>query len=411
MSRAWIRNALTASVLAVLLATPLVFFAHAKPTQSSASPTAALPPPPGNGGAQSSSFPVLGLATTEGWTTLAAPLVPKEGAAGAWQSGQFYYTHGAPNNLQVYNPKTDTWAVKAPPLVGMMEVSAVGVKATRTTGPAIIVFGDVTCGAPCGTGTQIYNIATNTWGFGAANPNPDGGTGAIVDKAGLVHVFGGKGCTGSGCAGAATTHNIYNPLTDTWAAGPAMPVARGDIYQVARDVECTLPTGVIGPVPVAGWTIDTLCERFGIDDACLIYVAGGHNAAGIGLTSVSTFDSCTSTWGSIAPMSASHHDGVAGFCGGNLFVIAGDGLTALNEKFNVKAGTWSTTTPLPAPRDEPAASAVSAMVNGAPAIFVVSGHSSPSSFMMRCPVIPSPLPSDAPLPTVDLTPPPPALAV
>jgi N-acetylneuraminic acid mutarotase len=86
---------------------------------------------------------------------------------------------------------------------------------------------------------QIYDPATDQWttsGEGtdspAALPQARGGMGKAVFVGGEFWIIGGETLDGPGAtrSGVYDRVDIYNPLTNTWRAGPPMPTARHGIF-------------------------------------------------------------------------------------------------------------------------------------------------------------------------------------
>jgi len=116
---------------------------------------------------------------------------------------------------EVYDPVTDTWTTKTSIPTG------VDYYASAVVNNKIYIIG----GAVGVTLNQIYNPETDTWSSGAPLPT-------VVDSAAAgvtagttvtqrIFVLGGKHGLD-----AVNLNQVYDPETDTWVAGPAMPTAR-----------------------------------------------------------------------------------------------------------------------------------------------------------------------------------------
>jgi len=116
---------------------------------------------------------------------------------------------------EVYDPVTDTWTTKTPIPTG------VDYYASAVVDNKIYIIG----GAVGVTLNQIYDPETDTWSSGAPLPT-------VVDSAAAgvtagttvtqrIFVLGGKHGLD-----AVNLNQVYDPETDTWVAGPAMPTAR-----------------------------------------------------------------------------------------------------------------------------------------------------------------------------------------
>jgi len=136
--------------------------------------------------------------------------------------GKIYVIGGgqrAPNSNfdvnEVYDPETDTWTPKTPIPVGVeYYTSAVVDNKIYIIGGAVKV-----------TLNQIYDTETDTWSNGA--PIPKGvDAAAAVATSGVyapkrIYVIGGKQNLDT-----VNFNQIYDPETDTWSTGTAMPTAR-----------------------------------------------------------------------------------------------------------------------------------------------------------------------------------------
>jgi N-acetylneuraminic acid mutarotase len=141
-----------------------------------------------------------------------------------------------------YTPATDTWQAIASMPQGRNHAAA------ESDGLRIFVFG----GRGPGSGdenvvrngfdtVQIYNPATNSWvsSLDAGStleplPQARGGMGTAVYIEGEFWVMGGETLDGPGATadGVYNRVDVYNPITNTWRAGPAMPTARHGIFPV-----------------------------------------------------------------------------------------------------------------------------------------------------------------------------------
>jgi N-acetylneuraminic acid mutarotase len=118
-----------------------------------------------------------------------------------------------------YDPPTDTWSPRAPMPTprGALACAAIGetIYAIGGAGPA----GDT--GA-----AEAYDPTTDTWQANLAPmPTPrEHLASAVLD--GRIHVIGGRSPT---MAMTGTTHEVYDPNTNSWTAAPPLPTGRSGI--------------------------------------------------------------------------------------------------------------------------------------------------------------------------------------
>src|SRR5947207_1061486 len=113
-----------------------------------------------------------------------------------------------------------TWASEAPmptPRFGL------DVAADPASGLIYALGGQVGV-CPDATTSEVYNPATNSWAIKASMPSPhDQGGAAVVN--GIVYAIGGQ--NGCGFGNVLDTVDAYNPATDTWAAMAHLPEPAG----------------------------------------------------------------------------------------------------------------------------------------------------------------------------------------
>jgi N-acetylneuraminic acid mutarotase len=141
-----------------------------------------------------------------------------------------------------YAPATDTWQAIAPMPQGRNHAAA------ESDGAKLYVFGGRGPGSGDGNvvangfdTVQIYDPATDSWVSSldpestlAPLPQARGGMGTAVFANGEFWVMGGETVDGPGATADDVYDrvDIYNPTTNSWRAGPAMPTARHGIYPV-----------------------------------------------------------------------------------------------------------------------------------------------------------------------------------
>lgn len=141
-----------------------------------------------------------------------------------------------------YTPATDTWEAIAPMPQGRNHAAA------ESDGAKIFVFGGRGPGSGDGNvvangfdTVQIYDPATDSWESSldpgsTLEPLPQarGGMGTAVFANGEFWVMGGETLNGPGATAGHVYGrvDIYDPATNSWRAGPAMPTARHGIFPV-----------------------------------------------------------------------------------------------------------------------------------------------------------------------------------
>lgn len=131
---------------------------------------------------------------TDRWVTLPRPKNSYEYGTGGVLDGRFYVTGGSTNQLEMYDPATNQWTVKA-----------------TLPGP------------------------TRRWAAGAV-------------QFAKLYVFGGtSGWNSDETRAAVGTTSIYHPATTTWTAGPSMPYPQWGVAGVSRVMSDGRPwTEIVG---------------------------------------------------------------------------------------------------------------------------------------------------------------------
>jgi hypothetical protein len=117
---------------------------------------------------------------------------------------------GASNVNMVYDPATDSWETKA-----AMPTARYGIQAQVVNDKIYLIGGQRLLGYGLGyerlNVTEIYDPVTDTWSTGSAMPILDDAVTAVVDD--KIYVFG-------------SVTQIYDPKTDSWSVG-APPLKNG----------------------------------------------------------------------------------------------------------------------------------------------------------------------------------------
>ena len=177
--------------------------------------------------------------STNSWSLgMLAPLPPRsEEAYGETTHGGFLYAIGGRNllcsgpplgvcnNLERYDPVTNTWATLTP-----MLTARAGAAAAVLDDAIYVIGGRQIGGGPCSglplSVVERYDIDTDTWSTVASLPGPARSDLAAVSHGGKIFVFG--GC--SGLFAVTGEVDMYDPQTNTWTTGLAtMPTPRASL--------------------------------------------------------------------------------------------------------------------------------------------------------------------------------------
>lgn len=262
------------------------------------------------------------------------------------QDGRWLLTGGVnnindPQNLcEVYDPATDTFTAVAPMITprtghtatllndGRVFVAG-GLAAMTVTPSAIYAIFDTT------NLTEIYNPVTNTWTAGPNLRTPRAGQVAIPRPDGRVLIAGGISWDNLiivQLPAVRNTTDIYNPVTNTISAGPSMSTAHSLIDAVPLGNDRWLVAGGITALTLTSpGTSTTVCE---------IYNAG------------------TNTWTTTGSMATARGNHKTWSIGGGRFLSVGGGNGTLlapvplatGEIFDVATNAWTPGPSLTIPR-------------------------------------------------------------
>jgi N-acetylneuraminic acid mutarotase len=167
--------------------------------------------------------------TTNAWTSLAdMPFTLLSGTATATSDGKIYVLGGESdgwvnNYSQIYTIATNTWDINFVPNPVMQHQAIVG------NNGKIYLFGGRTANGALTDLVQIYTPATNDWTTGAPMPIPKAQFAAVKNVDGKIYIIGGKGSKLPIGGPFFNTVEIYNPATNTWEVGPALPAPAGGL--------------------------------------------------------------------------------------------------------------------------------------------------------------------------------------
>ena len=126
------------------------------------------------------------------------------------------------NNVEVYDPATNSWSSKA-----SMPTTRDSMQANVVNGRIYVISGEVSLieahsGAVFSDATEVYDPETDTWASAAPIPNHVAGyASAVLDN--KIYIIG--GATEGPPVGwhAVNTTQIYDPATNKWTSGAAIP--------------------------------------------------------------------------------------------------------------------------------------------------------------------------------------------
>lgn len=228
-------------------------------------------------------------------------------------------------SAELYDPATGTWAA-----TGQMTTARAGQTATLLASGKVLVAGGNTTGGYSTASAELYDPATGTWAAtGPMVSAPGSGATATLLPDGSVLVAGGCCVPGGGLPTALASAQIYNPVSNTWAATATMSTGRD--YATAT----LLGNGTV-------------------------LVAGGRNIVNPssgGVTSAEIYDPVTGTWHSTGTMTVGHGWATGSLLPDGQVLVAGGadldgccgGLVAA-DLYNPSSGTWQAAANMNAPR-------------------------------------------------------------
>jgi N-acetylneuraminic acid mutarotase len=196
---------------------------------------------------------------TDTWSTGADIPFATGSASTSLINGKVYLAGGivgssTVNHTAVYDPATNAWSMLAAMPAGRNHAAA------ATDGSKLYVFGGRGPGSGDGNvvalgfdDVQVYDPATNTWQTSASAasgippfPQKRGGMGKAVFLGGEFYVMGGETTSSGTGQVAGNVYNrvdVYHPLTKTWRLDAPMPTARHGIFPVLLDGKIHVPGG------------------------------------------------------------------------------------------------------------------------------------------------------------------------
>jgi hypothetical protein len=264
------------------------------------------------------------LLINDSWAVKASQPSPREGLSAGRVGGAIYaiggYDEEDTSVNEAYDILTNTWTAKTDAPSARSEMAA----AVDCNSIYVVGGRSFTAGSVVGT-LERYDVTTDSWATLAAMPTPRAGLGTAIVGSKLYAIGGRDGLVPHSGTPLAVME-VYDIATGTWAAGPAMPTPRMDIYS----------TAAVGEE---------------------IFVFGGFNLASGGvLDVVEAFNTTANAWIQLPAMPTPRSNAAAAFCNGHIAVVGGignaDNFLAANELFNPTTGEWLVMPPLPTARGE-----------------------------------------------------------
>lgn len=249
--------------------------------------------------------------------------------------GQTYVVGGYNSSpltaVQIYNPATNKWTAGTGLPTGLSNQACAGVRG------AVYEFGGtINNGASQTNAVLAYSPAAKTWSSKAAMPNARQDIVAVVSN-NLVYVIGGY--NGNRLA----TVDVYDPATDTWKSGsPLLTPQSGDVgglisgrIVISGGAGQSVDTGDTESFNASGntWTAvkadpNVRNNPCGGAVGTTLYVAGGANRTGNGLSVNESFSPSKNSWTTFSPLPQATIDPASAVSGGLLYCFGGEASTA-----------------------------------------------------------------------------------
>ncbi len=237
---------------------------------------------------------------TDTWSVKAAdPVLRSESSAAVFNSkiyvaegwaGQYGSDSNAPTTaLQIYDPVADSWTA------GPSSLIARGLSATAVVSGKLYIAGGTASGYSNFADLEIYDSVANSWSIGASLPSQRTSAGGAALN-GKFYVFGGYVGPSAYNNTITASVQIYDPVSNTWALGTAMPAPRasmavgvlnGKAYVIGGvDSNSSYQNSVLVYDPVTDSWSTSVDEPTGRADpavaaiGCKLFVAGGNTNGG-----------------------------------------------------------------------------------------------------------------------------------
>jgi N-acetylneuraminic acid mutarotase len=235
--------------------------------------------------------------------------------------------------VEVYDPSTNTWELRAPLPVPTHHAAA------AVVGNRLFIVGGFTGGRVSWTplaDVYEYDAARNSWTPRDPLPAARGGL-AVAALGGRLHALGGAADRPT------NEHDVYDPVADRWSIANAMPTARDHLAAVVVDQRI--------------WAI-----------------GGRQSFFGQQYPNVEIYDASTDSWQTGAPLPTGR-GGIAGaVLGDRVYVFGGEAplrIFGATEMYDRTSGEWIAKAPMPTPRHGIGAAVLGGL------IYVVAGGTEP----------------------------------
>ncbi len=266
----------------------------------------------------------------QNWTAIAAPTTTPDRLCHATVydpiNDKIYMIGGNPSGTaglyqslcQQYDPLTNTWTNKA-----SMTTARGWIYGSYCRGKIYVIGGLGNSGVTAVN--EEYDIALNTWATKAPRPSAQGCDLEVVWRDSLIYVMGGWNGVSGGSG--SSIIDIYNPFTNTWSVGTALPM-----------------NGDMGTAAIIGDTIyiTNAINRVGSTGSCWAYLYKG---------AINPANPLQITWTPAVAHTQPTFDAGTAVLGGNIYWLGGflnaSTVTNLCWKYDRATNTISTVVPYP----------------------------------------------------------------
>ncbi len=221
------------------------------------------------------------------------------------------------NTTQEYNPSTDTWVAKAPvptrlPNRTDLSIQSAGIVACQSK---VYVIGGIEDMGVFSDTNRVYDPSTDSWAIKSPLPRVTNEA-AAASLGGKIYIIAGIG-NGLFSSSIYNYTEIYDPSTNSWSNGDSIPVpvrdaacaiANSKIYVIGGQTNSTFACNLVQiydpkndtwsfgqPIPT-GVSDAGAASTSGNSAPVKIYVIGGSNQPNVGLSITQVYDPTSNTW-------------------------------------------------------------------------------------------------------------------